>query len=81
MANCVTIEEKIEEVLITVRPYLQQDLGDVEFVRFDVVLGVAEVRFKGACTNCSMSSLTLRAGIERALRAEIPEIRRVEAVK
>ncbi|NQW29094.1 MAG: NifU family protein [Ignavibacteria bacterium] len=75
------MEEKIEEVLITVRPYLQQDLGDVEFVRFDVVLGVAEVRFKGACTNCSMSSLTLRAGIERALRAEIPEIRRVEAVK
>jgi Fe-S cluster biogenesis protein NfuA len=77
----MSFTERIEKVLIEVRPYLQQDLGDVEFVSFDETLGVAEVRFTGACVDCSMSSLTLRAGIERALRAEIPEIRRVEAVK
>ena len=73
--------QRIEEALQDVRPYLAVDNGDVEIVRFESETGVLELRFVGACKTCSMSALTLRAGIERAVRLKIPEIRRVEAVQ
>ncbi len=71
---------RIEEALVDVRPYLIVDNGDVEIVRYDESTCVLELRFLGACKTCSMSAMTLRAGIERAIRLNIPEIRRVEAI-
>ena len=77
----MNIEEQIHAVLGEVRPYLMIDKGDVEFVRFDHELGIVELRFVGACKTCSMLPMTMRAGIERALRAAIPEVKRIESVK
>ncbi len=71
---------RVEAALVEVRPFLHADNGDVEIVSFDEERGVLELRFLGACKSCSMSAMTLRAGIERAVRLRIPEIRRVEAI-
>jgi Fe-S cluster biogenesis protein NfuA len=74
------IENRICEVLKEVRPFLKQDGGDVEFVRFDEPNKVAEVRLTGMCKHCPMSMMTLRGGIERFILDGVPEVRRVEAV-
>jgi len=73
------MNEKIENALETIRPYLQADGGDVELVSVSDE-GIVEVRLTGACVGCPMSQMTLRAGVERALMREVPGIRRVEAV-
>lgn len=73
------MEEKVLKALDTIRPYLQADGGDVELVRVTNE-GIVEVKLTGACGNCPMSQMTLRAGVERALIREVPGIRRVEAV-
>lgn len=73
------LEERVRSALDTIRPYLKADGGDVELVQITEE-GIVEVRLTGACTNCPMSSMTLRAGVERALIREVPGIRRVEAV-
>lgn len=72
------MREKVEEVLNKIRPALQADGGDVELV--DVVDGVVSVRLKGACGGCPMSQMTLKMGIERLLKKEIPEVKSVVAV-
>ncbi|HOQ82868.1 MAG TPA: NifU family protein [Candidatus Syntrophosphaera sp.] len=71
--------EKIEEILNRVRPSIQADGGDVELVniREDNVI---ELRLKGACNGCPMATLTLKAGIERIIKEEIPEVAEVIAV-
>jgi Fe-S cluster biogenesis protein NfuA len=71
--------EKVEKALETIRPYLKEDGGDVEFVKVTPE-GIVEVKLTGACSDCPMSQMTLRAGVERALIREVPGIRRVEAV-
>ncbi len=70
---------KVQEVLNKVRPSLQMDGGDVELVnvRED---NVVEVRLKGSCHGCPMASITLKAGIERVLKSEIPDIKEVISV-
>jgi Fe-S cluster biogenesis protein NfuA len=73
------IEERIQSVLDDIRPLLQQDGGDVRFVRMREN-GVLEVSWLGTCKTCPMSQMTLRAGVERKLMNEVPEVRRVEAV-
>jgi Fe-S cluster biogenesis protein NfuA len=73
------MNEKVEKALQTIRPYLKADGGDVELVRVTPE-GIVEVKLTGACSNCPMSQMTLRAGVERALIREVPGIRRVEAV-
>jgi len=73
-----TTKEKVEAVLARIRPALQADGGDVELV--DVSEGVVKLKLTGACSSCPMSTMTLRMGIERALRAELPEIKEVVAV-
>lgn len=77
----IMIEDKILETLHSVRPYLQQDGGDVEMVEFNEETGILKVRLTGACKTCPMSVMTLRAGIERVLRKAIPEIKRIESVQ
>jgi Fe-S cluster biogenesis protein NfuA len=63
-----------------VKPYLLVDGGSVELVRIDYNTHVVEVCLVGACKTCSLAMMTLRAGIERAILHEAPEIHRVEAV-
>lgn len=74
------IEQKVNEHLQTLRPFLNEDEGDIEYVRFEDDTSVLELRFLGNCKTCPLNIMTLRAGIERYLLARIPEIRRVEAV-
>ena len=73
------LNEKVEKALQTIRPYLKADGGDVELVQVTNE-GIVEVKLTGACSDCPMSQMTLRAGVERALIREVPGIRRVEAV-
>jgi Fe-S cluster biogenesis protein NfuA len=73
------MREKVHTALETVRPFLQEDGGDVELVNVTDD-GIVELKLTGACATCPMSIMTLRAGIERALMREIPDVRRVEAV-
>jgi len=70
---------KVQEVLDKVRPSLQADGGDCELVniREDNVI---EVKLQGACNGCPMATLTLKAGIERVLKEEIPEVKEVISV-
>jgi Fe-S cluster biogenesis protein NfuA len=74
-----TLDERILRSLETVRPFLQADGGDVEYVRFRPE-GILEVRWVGMCAVCPMSRMTLRAGIERAVMNDVPEVKRVESV-
>jgi Fe-S cluster biogenesis protein NfuA len=71
--------EILQKSLTQMRPYLQRDGGDVEFVRLTDD-GIVEVRLVGSCISCPMSMMTLRAGIERALMLAHEEVRRVEQV-
>jgi len=72
------LKEKVEKALDEVRPALQADGGDVELV--DVADGVVKLKLKGACAGCPMSTMTLKQGIERVLRKEVPEIKEVVSV-
>ena len=67
--------ERIKEVIAKVRPYLQNDGGDVEFKRYEN--GVVYVKLIGACSNCPMAQMTLQDGIENALISEVPEVIKV----
>jgi Fe-S cluster biogenesis protein NfuA len=71
------MKEKVEAVLQKIRPALQRDGGDVELVEV-LESGIVRVRLKGACAGCPMSQMTLRNGIERVLKQEIPEVKAVE---
>ncbi|MBA4542085.1 MULTISPECIES: NifU family protein [Thermoactinomyces] len=74
----MSVQERVQEVLDKLRPYIQRDGGDVELV--EVEDGIVRVRLLGACGSCPSSTITLKAGIERALMEEIPEVREVEQV-
>ncbi len=70
---------RIEETLDQLRPYLEADNGNVSFVELTEDR-VVRVRLEGACSSCSMSQMTLRAGIEQSLLKAIPDLKGVEAV-
>lgn len=73
------MEEQVKEVLGKLRPFLLRDGGDVELVDVDDD-GVVLLRLMGACGNCPSSTITLKAGIERALMAEVPGVTEIEQV-
>lgn len=73
------MQERVEEALQTIRPMLQADGGDVELVDVSEE-GIVQVRLTGACGGCPMSQMTLSQGIERQLKARIPELKEVVAV-
>ncbi|MCX7736739.1 MAG: NifU family protein [Candidatus Kapabacteria bacterium] len=75
------IEKKIFDIIESLRPVLQEDDGDVEFVEYDKNKHYVNVRLLGNCKTCPLSSMTLQAGILRALKNEINEIERVMEVK
>jgi Fe-S cluster biogenesis protein NfuA len=72
------LNDKVAEVLNKIRPNLVKDGGDVELV--EVNDGTVKVKLVGACAGCPMSTMTLKMGIERILKREIPEIKEVVAV-
>ena len=74
------MKEQVLEVLESVRPGLQADGGDVELVEVTED-GVVKVRLKGACGSCPMSTMTLKMGIERAMKAKIPAVTEVVQVQ
>ena len=73
------MKEEVEEVLETLRPMLMQDGGNVELV--DIEDGVVKVRLFGSCSSCSSSTMTLKMGIEKALKKAIPMVRCLESVE
>lgn len=73
------IIEKIEVVLQQLRPYLEADGGNVSLVDYTDD-NIVKVQLLGACKSCSMSTMTLKAGIEDSLKRAIPEVRAVQAV-
>lgn len=77
--NVNELEKKVRDVLDRIRPYLQIDGGDIEFVKVTSD-GFVEVKLIGSCSDCPLKAMTLRAGIERAIMQEIPQIKRIEAV-
>lgn len=79
IANRVELEEKIEIALNSMRPFLQADGGDVELVDITDEMEV-QLRLTGNCSSCSMSSMTMKAGIENGLKSAIPQITKVIAV-
>jgi Fe-S cluster biogenesis protein NfuA len=72
------MKDKVETALNKIRPMLQADGGDVELV--EVEDGVVKVRLKGACAGCPMSQMTIKNGVERLLKEQIPEVTSVESV-
>jgi len=72
------MKERIEEAIGKIRPFLQRDGGDIQFVEY--VDGVVKVKLQGACGSCPMSMMTLKMGVEKQLKQEIPEVKEVVAV-
>lgn len=72
------MKDRILAVLDEIRPTLQADGGDIEFIDFNE--GVVLVRMRGACGSCPMSMVTLKQGVEARLKARIPEVLSVEQI-
>jgi len=72
-------EEKVKKIIEKIRPQLQMDGGDVEFVSLEDD-GTVKVRLLGHCAGCPMSQQTVKFGIERALKTHIPEVKEVISV-
>jgi Fe-S cluster biogenesis protein NfuA len=75
----ISVRDRVVKVLNLIRPAVQSDGGDLELV--DVTPeGVVQIRLHGACVGCPSSTMTLQVGIERNLKAHVPEVRSVQAV-
>ena len=72
------LKQKIEKALDRIRPMLSADGGGIELI--SVEDNVVKVKLTGACGNCPMAQLTMQSGVEQAVKQEVPEIKKVEAV-
>ena len=72
--------DRVENALKTIRPYLEADGGDVELLEI-VDDSTAILELKGACSTCSMSHMTMKAGIEETIMRAVPEIKSVQAIR
>jgi Fe-S cluster biogenesis protein NfuA len=79
MTNNQELESKVKNVIDQIRPYLQADGGDINFVELTNE-NVVNVELQGACGSCPFSRMTLKNGVEEAMRKALPEIRSVEAI-
>lgn len=75
------LEDKIKNILETIRPSLQMDGGDVHFIDFNKKSGVLKVELIGHCAHCPMSSITLKQGIEAEIKKVVKEVKEVRAVQ
>lgn len=76
-SKIISIEDKIKESLNSIRPNLQADGGDIEFIGFDKKKGIAKISLVGMCAHCPMSQVTLKQGVEAVLMKEVPEVKEV----
>ncbi len=74
------MKEKVEKAIAKIRPHLQMDGGDIELVEVTKD-GIVKVRLTGACGSCPMSQITMKAGVEKILKEEVPEVKEVVPVK
>jgi Fe-S cluster biogenesis protein NfuA len=74
-----TTETKVRKALEEIKPSIQADGGNIELVAIEK--DTVKVRLQGACVGCPMAALTLKQGVERLIKAKVPEIRNVEAVQ
>jgi Fe-S cluster biogenesis protein NfuA len=73
------LTQKIEASLDSIRPYLKQDGGDVKVIEITADQ-IVRLEFVGACSQCSMSSMTFKAGVEAAIKRDVPEIKGIEVI-
>jgi len=73
------LRAEVEKVISEIQPSLRADGGDIELVDVDKS-GVVKVKLKGACAGCPMSQMTIQFGVERYLKAKIPQVKKVEVV-
>ena len=74
----MTEQEKVQAVLNKIRPSLQADGGDIELV--SIKDGIVSVKLQGHCAGCPMSQMTIKNGVERILKQQVPEVKEVVAV-
>ncbi|HOF80036.1 MAG: NifU family protein [Bacteroidales bacterium] len=79
MKNNEELIRKVKNVIDQIRPYLQSDGGDIEFVELTSD-NIVNVKLLGACGSCPYSTMTLKNGVENAMKRAIPEIKSVEAI-
>jgi Fe-S cluster biogenesis protein NfuA len=79
MSTVEELTQKIESSLNSIRPYLKADGGDVK-VNHVTEDNVVQLEFVGACGNCSMSTMTFKAGVEAAIKRDVPEIKSIEVI-
>ncbi len=79
MADKQDITTKVKNVIEQIRPYLQQDGGDISFVEITDD-NIVNVELRGACGSCPYSTMTLKSGVETAVKKAVPEIKAVEAI-
>ena len=72
--------EKVKKIIDELRPAIQLDGGDLELVGVDEKTGIVQVKLKGHCAHCPMSSITLKQGVEAKLKKVLPQIKEVVAV-
>ena len=77
--NKAELEAKVNVVLLELRPFFEADGGDIQFVEITDT-GVLKVQLMGACSDCSMSLMTLKSGVEEAVKKIAPQIVSVEAI-
>lgn len=75
------VTDRVQGVIEQIRPLLQADGGDIELVKVDESTGVVSVRLQGACKGCPGAALTLKMGVERHLKEQVPEVTDVVAVQ
>ena len=75
------IQERVQGVVDEIRPLLQADGGDLELVGVEESTGVVSVRLQGACKGCPGAAMTLRMGVERRMKEQVPEVKEVVAVE
>ena len=74
-----SVETRVKAALAEIKPQIQADGGDIELVAIEN--GIVKVRLRGSCVGCPMSALTLKAGVERIIKQQVPEVKSVEAVQ
>ena len=75
-----TLNDRVSEVIEKIRPHIQADGGDIELVGIDTDNGKVTIRFHGSCKGCPMSAMTLKMGVERHMKEQVPEVTEVVAV-
>lgn len=76
----MTVRERVEQVIEKVKPYIQSDGGDITLVDVVEETGIVKVKLSGACDTCPSASQTLKGGVERMVKLEVPEIKEVVTV-